>query len=548
MKLINIIFPIFIVLCSYTSLYSTAINNKQTPAIDRILNMQNNKDTFNDLADIINYIDEIYGGLYDSLEKGGKITIYFGPAHGKDRTGQWVGITTNRVDTTGLPEEYYSIQYSRKLYKLLNGNPFINIATSDEYREVLEGRSDSYRQMKFKEETANAKNAGAFMLIEMHMNNVAISNKADGLVNMPGIHMARDKQGRKLLTHIKGSYSGFLTLYNKYDTSGFSKQYAVNIRDNLVAKGYRANGWEYGAVGDDRFTYYLLFPVSVIYECGFISHPDEDKKLLDEDYMNGMVLSQYEMLLKTFNDVYGIDISNNKFSGKKKDFNSNVELLKLARLTLYFIKTGDTKSANAAVNAMNTLYLNPKTKDSIQYYNSIMNTINRAEKHYASGIAHRNKKRLSKARTSFIQGKTTLNSLNNNHDLYSAYRNKYDKAIHGNIKAATQTDIAKAQVIPAPSTKSSGTSVLVKSSPVTKPFIMALREGENIESAIMESLFFTLGRTIGNNNLNERNTNIAVNTPNINIVNSIPAGINCLIMGPGIKEKIFVKLIIDTRV
>jgi len=497
MKLINIILPVLMILCSSALSYSeTVIKNKQTPIIDKILNMQDNKNTYSDIADIINYIDEIYSGLYDSLEQGGKITIYFGPAHGKDHTGRWRGTTTNRVGTTGLPEEYYSIQYSRKLYKLLKENPFIDIATSDEYRDVLEGKSDSYHYMPFKDEMNNAKNAGAFMVIEMHMNNVSIFSKADGLVNMPGIHMARDGQGRKLLINITGSYSGFLTLYNKYDASGFSRQYAVNIRDNLVAKGYKANSWEYGAVADDRFTYYLLFPISIIYECGFISHPDEDKKLLNEDYMNGMVASQYEMLLKTFNDIYGINISKEKFSGKKKNFQANVELLKLARLTVYFIKNGDTKSANAAVKAMNVSYFNPQTKDSIDYYNSIINTINKAERHYANGVAHRNKKKFNKARTSFVQGKATLS----NNDLYSAYRNKFAAAIHGNKMIRTKSDTAIAsgnenknssEIKSASANgaaKNTNAAISVKSSPVTKPFIMTLRDGMNIETAIMEAL------------------------------------------------------------
>ncbi|MCL2154589.1 MAG: N-acetylmuramoyl-L-alanine amidase [Leptospirales bacterium] len=498
MKLIKIILTIFMIICTYTFSYSeTVVKNKQTPIIDKILSMQNNKNTFNNAADIINYIDEVYGGLYDSLEKDGKITIYFGPAHGKDHTSRWRGITTNRIGTTGLPEEYYSIQYSRKLYKLLKENPFFNIAASDEYREALEGKSDSYHYMKFKDVMTNAKNAGAFMVIEMHMNNVSIFSKADGLVNMPGIHMARDGHGRKLLINITGSYSGFLTLYNKFDAGGFSKQYALNIRDNLVAKGYKANSWEYGAVADDRFTYYLLFPVSIIYECGFISHPDEDKKLLSESYMDGMVASQYEMLLKTFNDIYGINISKKTFSGKKKDFKANIELLKLARLALYFIKQGDTKSANTAVNAMNSLYLNPQTKDSINYYNSIINKINKAENYYASGVNYRNKKKFNKARTSFMQGKATLN----NTDLYSTYRDKFNKAISGNkrIRSKSDTDTALASTkdntssdiksVSANTTaKNSNTVISVKSSSLTKPFIMTLRDEKNIEAAIMESL------------------------------------------------------------
>jgi N-acetylmuramoyl-L-alanine amidase len=483
MKKIRTTLLLLIILSLKVNLFSeNIIKNNQTPAIDKIIELQDNKNTFNDVAEIVNYIDEIYGNLYESLENGGKITIYFGPAHGKDETGRWRGITTNRVGVTGLPEEYYSMLYSRKLYSLLKQNPFIDIAAKDEYREVLEGRSDTYHYMKFKDVMRNAKNAGAFMVIESHMNNVSIFSKADGLVNMPGIHMARDSSGRKLLINITGSYSGFLTLYNKYDAGGFSRQYAVNIRDALVAKGYKANNWDYGAVADDRFTYYLNFPVSIIYECGFISHPDEEKKLLEEEYMNGMVKTQYEMLLKTFSDIYGMDISKSNFKGKKKDFKSGVEILKLARLAIYFIQQGDTKSANLAVKTMNNLYYNSHTKDSIDYYKSIMSTINNAENYYNKGINYRNKKKFNKARVSFVNAKESLSR----NEMYSAYREKYSVAIYGNKKSR---NTAKGGT---PGTtwekKRIETAVPAKTSPITKPFILALSHGESLENAIIESL------------------------------------------------------------
>jgi len=468
---------------SINSAAENVIKNKQSKVIDRIIEIQDNKNTFNDIAEIVNYIDEIYGNVYDSLENGGKITLYFGPAHGKDETERWRGITTNRVGISGLPEEYYSMLYSRKLYNLLMQNQFLNIEAKEEYRQVLEGKSDTYHYMRFKDVLNNAKNAGAFMVIEMHMNNVSIFSKADGLVNMPGIHMARDNSGRKLLINITSTYSGFLTLYNKYDAGGFSKQYAVNIRDSLLSKGYKANSWEYGAVADDRFSYYLNFPVSVIYECGFISHPDEEKKLLDNEYMDGMVKTQYDMLLKTFQDVYGIDISKKEFKGKKKDFKAGIEILKLARLAIYFIQHADTKSANMAVKAMKDSYYNSQTKDSINYYSNIINTINIAENYYKKGTHYRNKKKFNKARVSFVKAKESLNR----NEMYSAYKEKYSIAIYGNKKIRNNIAKDKSPQINWEK-KLIETAMPVKVSQITKPFILALSNGENIENALTESL------------------------------------------------------------
>jgi len=483
--------PVLIIISVYTNSFGeTLIKNQQTASINKILEMQDNKNTFNDIAEIVNYIDEIYGNIYDSVEKGGKITLYFGPAHGKDDTERWRGITTNRVGITGLPEEHYSMLYSRKLYNLLKQNPFLNIVANDEYRDVLEGKSDSYHYMKFKDVMNDAKTAGAFMVMEMHMNNVSIFCKADGLVNMPGIHMARDDRGRKLLINITDTYSGFLTLYNKYDAGGFSKQYALNIRDSLVSKGYLANNWDYGAVADDRFSYYLNFPVSVIYECGFISHPVEEKKLLEQDYIDGMINSHYDMLLKTFNDIYGMDISKTEFKGKRKDFKTGIEILKLARLAIYFIQHADTKSANKAVNTMNDLYYNSRTRDSINYYSSIMNTINHAERYYKRGTGYRNKKKFNKARTCFVNAKESLNR----NELYTAYKEKYSIAIYGNKRNRNIAKDNKSRRETAENLNSRydissiDTAIPVKTSSVTKPFILTLRNGQNLENAVIESL------------------------------------------------------------
>jgi len=481
-------FRFLIIFCCIASFINTdllsqpVIKKKQTQSINKILGMQDNKNSYNDIAEIINYIDDIYGDVYKQLDSGKKITLYFGPAHGKDDTERWRGITTNRVGVTGLPEEHYSMIYSRKLYNLLVQNKFIDIAASDEYRKVLEGRSDSYHYMKFRDVCNNAKDAGAFMVIEMHMNNVAIFQKADGLINMPGIHMARDNAGRKMLINIRGSYSGFLTLYNKYDAGGFSRQYALNIRDTLVKKGYKANSWDYGAVADDRFTYYLNFPISVIYECGFISHPEEEKKLTDPGYIDEMVRTQYNMLLKTFNDIYGIDISGDELKVRPREYQSGIELLKLARLAIYFIKNADTQGANMAVKAMRKYY-NSKTKDSINYYASIIQTINNSEYYYNKGIKYRKKRRFNKARAYFVRAKNSISRKS----LYSGYRNKYGIAIYGNKKYRTIAEEKKTT----PKNwnkKITDTAVSVRPSSVSKPFILSLNSEEKLEQAIKESL------------------------------------------------------------
>ena len=77
----------------------------------------------------------------------------------------------------------------------------------------------------------------------------------------------------------------------------------------LVSRGLKPNSWGFGAVGDSRFCYFVDFPVSIIYESGFISHPEEEKKLRDPEYIKLLVDSQYSTMLETVNEVFGVDIS-----------------------------------------------------------------------------------------------------------------------------------------------------------------------------------------------------------------------------------------------
>lgn len=482
MKRISFVFLLIILFFADSLFAGTEIRKEQTDIVTKVMKKAG-KGNYDKAAEIINYIDNTYGSLYERLNSGGKFTIYFGPAHGKDNTGRWHGTTSERIGVTGLPEEYYSMNYSRKFYNLLKNNKFIEVSTAPYYRDVLEGKSDSYHYMKFVDVAENAYNAEAFLVIEMHMNNVSVFEKADGLVNMPGIHMIRDSDGRKMLKNITGCYSGYLTLYNKYDASGFSKQYAVNIKNSLQSKGYSINGWEYGAVGDDRFTYYLLFPVSVIYECGFISHPAEEKKLKDAAYIDGMVNSHYEMLLKTIHDVYGIDITGNTMNYDKKDVTSRIELLKLARLTIFFIENDDVDAATEAVNGMKK-YNNSASSDSIEYYSSLLKRAQRAEYYYNKGIKYRNKKKYHKSREYFIEAKDCLNR----NVMYSALKEKYNNALYGNRSNRNSAPEKKPDYnFPVVQQKTLPEIPAVKS-PLTKPFILSLHSKEELEHAVSESL------------------------------------------------------------
>lgn len=467
-----------------TGLYaqdSPSLYKDQTSTINTIISYDKSQASKSCIIEIINYIDRTYTDIPEKIQNGGKITIFFDPAHGKDSTGEWRGITTNRIGVTGLPEEYYSIFYSRKLYNLLKANNFIEIATSKDFQDVLDGKSESYHYLRFAQTVSMASEAGAFLIIAQHLNNVSIFNKADGRINIPGIHMARDKQDRLLLQNISGSYSGFLTLYNKFDASGFSREYALKIRSSLVNKGYTPNNWEYGAVGDDRFTYYMDFPVSVIYENGFISNPEEEKKILDPYYMDGIVRSQYDTLLETLKNVYGIDITGNKVKIIDANNNNRIEMLKLARIAIYYLKKSETVKAKETINSMSKYANTKELADSVTYYNSILKKVSQSEALYKRGIAQKKKKQYKSARKSFNAARANLDS----NAIYNGYKTRYNNELGENRGKKT---IASKSTENSHSVKHRESSIIINNSSITKPVIITMEEGTSIEQAIIDAL------------------------------------------------------------
>ncbi len=394
----NIMKYIILVLVILISQINIFANNpyklkKQNRIIERILQKENSTTSLRRLHNKINRIDFSYSNLYEKMSKGQKIVVFFDPAHGKLKNGKWQGgAATNRLSCTNKPEEFYSIKISREMYKLLIKNPFIDVKSTPDFLEVLKGNSDTYKNIPFKTTIKMAKESNAFIIISEHLNNVSMKFKADGVINLPGLHITRNRYGKKFLTNTS-IYSGFLTLYNKLDASGFSKNYAISLKDKLVARGLKANNWEFGAVGDDRFSYFTDFPVSIIYESGFISNPEEEKKLRDDTYISNLVQSQYDSLLSTIDKHFGINILKGKLLKTSASNWKRVELLKLSRIAIFYLKIGKTKKAVSVIKQMQIYFPGKTYKNEIKHYSKIKKDILFAEKRFKKYKRYRRSKR-----------------------------------------------------------------------------------------------------------------------------------------------------------
>lgn len=455
---------------------------QQPKSIQHIIDSEKSRTSREKITEIVNSIDATYTDLYEKIKNGKKLVIFIDPAHGKLPNGQWQGgDATHRTSCAGLPEEYYSILLSRKIYGLLSGNKFIEVTTTDDFMEVLKGNSDTYRDIPFPTTVELADKAGAFIIISEHLNNISVVYKADGRVNLPGIHVTRNKYGWKVLQYVRDTYSGFLTLYNKVDASGFSRSYALTLKHMLESKGLKPNSWNFGAVGDSRFSYFIDFPMSVIYESGFISNPDEEKKLKDPEYIEKIVDSQYHALLETIKDVFGVDLSGSEPSATGGAASDRIELLKLARLAIHYIQAVDSGKAIRVIREMERRYAETKYGEYTHFFSKIKNNLVLSSRYYNLARKYTRQKKRRLARKYY--------SLARKYTMRAPIFAKMHALYHAEMRSAGISSSAAAEASPeeASSTASGGPAFAVKA-PLRRSIILPIEENQSLEEAIRLAL------------------------------------------------------------
>ncbi len=481
-------------LSSYKSQYNF---ESQHNTIKLILKKEKSIKHTKKIINIIRQVDEVYANLYDNLLAGGKITIFFDPAHGKLKNGEWQGEATGRISCTGHPEEYYSIMISRELYKILTTNRFLDVKSTKDFLSVMKGESNTYKNIPFSETVEQAKKQNAFIIISEHLNNISTIYKASGIINLPGIHVTYDKWGRRYLIHIKNTYKGFLTLYNKFDTTGFSKHYALKLKKTLVSKGLKANNWKFGSVADDRFSYFVDFPISVIFESGFISNPEEESNLRDPEYQRSLAESQYRSLLDSIEDTFGINLYGSRPERVHRGSNFSLTLLKLSRIVLYYIKNNEPKKGLSIISTIKRMYGRSKYGRYLKPYQKIKKRLTNVNRKFSLG------KRLIKSKK-YLRGKKrkkywrrykrgkrlmrlALGQLNNK-PLYSSIRKHYEaryKKLIGYRKKRKASFTRKRK-----KTKKmkKGYSIRIRTASLRTPIILPIEEGQSLEEAIRKAL------------------------------------------------------------
>jgi N-acetylmuramoyl-L-alanine amidase len=448
----------------------------QNKIITSIIDDEKNNNNLNNIKDIVDQIDSVYGDLYNKLKNGEKIIIHFDPAHGRLSSGKWQGEATNRVSSTGITEEFYSIPIARKFYRLLSNNKFIKVISNDEYMRVLKGESDEYKKIFFSETVQCAKSEKAFMVISEHLNNISVLQKTSGIINIPGIHITCDEAGNNYITHVYNSYEGYLTLYNKYDLSGLSRSIAYKMKEYIPLKGIKVNSWDYGAVADDRFSYFIDFPISIIFESGFISNPVEETKLRDPEYQQKIVDAQYAALLESIKNIFGIDISG-FWLNNNGDNAEILDLIKLSRISIYYLQNGYPEKAVKVINKIENNYYS-SYPDLIDPYIHLKGRIIKAEIYFNKCV------KLQKSGNNKIAKRNLLNAVKTtcNEQIFTGLTDKYSKYArrYFGMRIIDYFQNGSSAKIPV--------SYLADKAALSTPVILPIEKDQMLEDAVMKAL------------------------------------------------------------
>ncbi|MCX7678359.1 MAG: N-acetylmuramoyl-L-alanine amidase [Spirochaetes bacterium] len=482
----------------------------QPPIIQTIIDSEKNIERAKGIIELIHLLDEIYKNIPERILSGEKLTIYIDPCHGMVN-GHWSAKPTGRHCINGISEEVYSLMLIRKLYARLSNNPHIKIVSSDDYLAALKGERNDYKNQSFRNTIKRAYEAKAQIIISQHLNNVHSGIKATGTSNIPGIHIVYDSEGKKYLENITQVHKGFLTLYNRLDVSGFSRYYAYELKKELISIGMHPNGWQMGAVADDRFIYFIDFPISLIYETGFISNPDDLSIISDPHMQEKIAHAQYDTLLSSVKEVFGIDISEN--TPKRMETPSamfDLTLVKLSRIALFYMQAGLARKACDVIDLMRERYGNTRFGTLVTPYYEMKQTALLSEHLYEkamSALAKRakNKKQRQKYIRMALNYLSTAKALTRSKDFYDGiyrkYADTYREILHPGWKMQKQETkfaVCANPVSEQPSYTNSKEELLskefvdrhyaVRPAEITRPIIFAFEEGQSLKEAIQNNL------------------------------------------------------------
>ena len=199
-----------------------------------------------------------------SLPISGK-TIVIDAGHGKPDEGA--------QSSTGTTEAATNLKIALKLQNLLEQSGTTVILTRSDENAIYDLDAKTLKQKK---------------ISDIH-NRVKIGNEssADLFVS---IHLNKIPQQQ---------YDGWQTFYKQGSEEG--KKLAVSIQKNLNEAIQKENNRVAKTIDNIYIIKHVEIPITIV-ECGFLSNPTEEKKLLEDEYQNRLAWGIYNGIIDYFYD------------------------------------------------------------------------------------------------------------------------------------------------------------------------------------------------------------------------------------------------------
>ena len=197
-----------------------------------------------------------------SLPVSGK-TIVVDAGHGKPDEGA--------ESSTGTTEAETNLKIALKLQNLLEQSGSTVILTRSDENAIYDYDSKTLRQKK---------------ISDIH-NRVKIGNESSADIFV-SIHLNKIPQQQ---------YDGWQTFYNAQSSDG--KKLAESIQNNLNDAIQKENNRVAKTIDNIYIIKYVEIPTTIV-ECGFLSNPEEEKLLLQDEYQDKLAWGIYNGIIDYF--------------------------------------------------------------------------------------------------------------------------------------------------------------------------------------------------------------------------------------------------------
>lgn len=197
-----------------------------------------------------------------SLPVSGK-TIVVDAGHGKPDEGA--------ESSKGTTEAETNLKIALKLQNLLEQSGSTVILTRSDENAIYDLDSKTLRQKK---------------ISDIH-NRVKIGNESSADIFV-SIHLNKIPQQQ---------YDGWQTFYNAKSADG--QKLAVSIQKNLNNAIQKENNRVAKSIDNIYIVKHVEIPTSIV-ECGFLSNPEEEKLLLEDEYQNKLAWGIYNGIIDYF--------------------------------------------------------------------------------------------------------------------------------------------------------------------------------------------------------------------------------------------------------